>query len=127
MQAAEVVSPGLRKLLVAVMVIFSLLVVDSVYLATITFLQWLNDVTLENAVYQTAFLAHLALGIVIIVPSIVYAILHLRRAIDRPNRIAVRLGLALFVTLVVLLITGIALTRGMPIVEIRDPLGRESL
>ena len=127
MQAAEVVSPGLRKLLVAVMVIFSLLVVDSVYLATVTFLQWLNDVTLENAVYQTAFLAHLALGIVIIVPSIVYAILHLRRAIDRPNRIAVRLGLALFVTLVVLLITGVALTRGMPIVEIRDPLGRESL
>ena len=105
MQAAEVVSPGLRKLLVAVMVIFSLLVVDSVYLATVTFLQWLNDVTLENAVYQTAFLAHLALGIVIIVPSIVYAILHLRRAIDRPNRIAVRLGLALFVTLVVLLLS----------------------
>ena len=62
MQTAEVVSPGLRKLLVAVLVIFSLLVVDSVYLATVTFLQWLNDVTLENAVYQTAFLAHLVLG-----------------------------------------------------------------
>ena len=127
MQSTEVVGPGLRKLLVAVLVLFSLLVVDSVYLATITFLQWLNDVTLENAVYQTAFLAHLVLGIVIIVPSIVYAILHLRRAIDRPNRIAVRLGLALFATLIVVLITGIALTRGIPLVEIRHPVSRESL
>ena len=127
MQSTEVVGPGLRKLLVAVLVLFSLLVVDSVYLATITFLQWLNDVTLENAVYQTAFLAHLVLGVVIIVPSIVYAILHLRRAIDRPNRIAVRLGLALFATLIVVLITGIALTRGIPLVEVRHPVGRESL
>ena len=127
MQSTEVVGPGLRKLLVAVLVLFSLLVVDSVYLATITFLQWLNDVTLENAVYQTAFLAHLVLGVVIIVPSIVYAILHLRRAIDRPNRIAVRLGLVLFATLIVVLITGIALTRGIPLVEVRHPVGRESL
>ncbi len=127
MHTAEVVSPGLRKLLLAVLVIFSLLVVDSVYLATITFLQWLNDVTLENAVYQSAFLAHLVLGIIVIVPSIVYAVLHLRRAIDRPNRIAVRLGLALFFTLVILLVSGIVLTRGMPLVEIRHPVGRESL
>ena len=48
----EVVGPGMRKLLVVVLVLFAILVVDSVYLGAITFLQWLEDVNLEDAVYQ---------------------------------------------------------------------------
>lgn len=115
----------MRKLLVVVLVGFAVLVVDSVYLGAITFLQWLNDVNLEDEVYQSAFLVHLALGFAIVVPAIVYAILHLRRAYDRPNRLAVRLGLVLFATVLVLLASGIALTRGIPLGELRHPVARE--
>ena len=118
----EVVGPGMRKLLVVVLVLFAILVVDSVYLGAITFLQWLEDVNLEDAVYQSAFLVHLALGFAIVIPAIVYAILHLRRAIGQPNRLAVRLGLSLFATVLLLLVSGIALTRGVPLGELRHPL-----
>ena len=121
----QVVGPGMRKLLVVVLVVFAVLVVDSVYLGAITFLQWLNDVNLEDEVYQSAFLVHLALGFAIVVPAIVYAILHLRRAYDQPNRLAVRLGLVLFATVLVLLASGIALTRGIPLGELRHPVARE--
>ena len=115
----------MRKLLLVVLVLFAILVVDSVYLGAVTFLQWLDDVNLEDVVYQSAFLVHLALGFVIVVPAIVYAILHLRRAFHQPNRLAVRLGLTLFATVLLLLGSGIALTRGVPLVELRHPVARE--
>ncbi|MCZ6710506.1 MAG: multiheme c-type cytochrome [Gammaproteobacteria bacterium] len=121
----DVVGPGMRKLLLVVLVLFAVLVVDSVYLGAITFLQWLNGVNLEDEVYQSAFLVHLALGFAIVVPAIVYAILHLRRAFDQPNRLAVRLGLVLFATVLLLLGSGIALTRGIPLGELRHPIARE--
>ena len=121
----DVVGPGMRKLLLVVLVLFAILVVDSVYLGAITFLQWLDDVNLEGEVYQFAFLVHLALGFVIVIPAIVYAILHLRRAFDQPNRLAVRLGLTLFTTVLLLLGSGIVLTRGIPIGELRHPFARE--
>jgi tetratricopeptide (TPR) repeat protein len=120
----EVVGPGMRKLLVFVLVIFAVLVVDSVYLGAITFMQWLRDVELEGEIYQGAFLLHLALGFLLIVPAILFAGVHLARAIDRPNRLAVRLGLALFVVLVLLLASGVMLTRGIPLLEVNDELVR---
>ena len=69
MQSTEVVGPGLRKLLVAVLVLFSLLVVDSVYLATITFLQWLNDVTLEMPSTRPRFWHILSLVLSLLCPQ----------------------------------------------------------
>ena len=79
----EVVGPGLRKLLVLVLVLFAILVVDSIYLGAITFVQWLQGTNLEGELYQGAFLIHLALGFLLIVPAIVFAGAHLARAIDR--------------------------------------------
>lgn len=123
----EVVGPGMHKLLVVVLVLFAILVVDSVYLGTITFLEWRQGIGLQGVVYQSAFLVHLALGFLIIVPAIVYALMHLSRAILQPNRLAVRLGLALFTTVLVLLISGILLTRGLPIFEIQHPSTRTAI
>ena len=123
-RSVPVVGPGLRRLLLAVLTLFALLVVNSTYLGAVTWRQWLTGEQLEDAVYQSMFLAHLALGLAIIVPALVYGIAHLRRAIRRPNRLAVRLGLALFACVLVLLGTGLALTRGLPVVELRDPATR---
>ena len=114
----------MRKLLLAVFVLFALLVVNSAYLGAVTWRQWFSGVGLEDAFYQSMFLAHLALGLAIVLPALVYGVMHLRRALHRPNRLAVRLGLCLFATVIALLATGIALTRGLPVVELRDPTAR---
>ena len=121
----EVVSPRLRKLLVVVFVLFAVLVVDSIYLGSVTFVQWLTGENYEDYVYQSAFLIHLSLGLLIIVPAVAYGLLHLRRAIDYPNRLAVRLGLTLFGVVIVLLVSGLVLTRGIPLIELQHPIARE--
>ncbi len=119
-----VVGPGMRKLLLAVLALFALLVVNSAYLGAVTFRQWLSGLVLEDRVYQAMFLGHLVLGVAIIAPVLIYGVMHLRRAIHRANRLAVRLGLVLFGCVIVLLVTGIALTRGLPAIELRDPVFR---
>ena len=111
----------MRKLLLAVFALFALLVVNSAYLGAVTFRQWYSGLSLEDRVYQAMFFGHLVLGIAIIAPALIYGAMHLRRAIHRPNRLAVRLGLVLFACVIVLLATGIALTRGLPAIELRDP------
>ena len=119
MSMSEVVGPRLRKLLVAVLVLFALLIVNSIYLGAVSLLQWFRDASFEGPLYQSMFLGHLALGFAIALPAIIYAALHLRRAIHRPNRLAIRLGLALFAAVLLLIGTGIALTRGIPLIELR--------
>ena len=120
-----VVGRRLRKLLLVVLALFALLVVNSAYLGAVTWRQWLTGELLEDAAYQAMFLAHLALGLLIIAPAVIYGALHLRRAIGRPNRLAVRLGLTLFACVLLLLGSGLALTRGIPLVELREPVARE--
>ena len=120
-----VVGRRLRQLLFVVLALFALLVVNSAYLGAVTWRQWLTGEMLEDAAYQAMFLAHLALGLLITAPAVIYGALHLRRAIGRPNRLAVRLGLTLFACVLVLLGSGLALTRGFPLVELRDPVARE--
>ncbi len=122
-----VVGPGMRKLLVVVLSLFAILVVDSAYLGTIAFLEWFQGVSLQGVGYQSAFLVHLVLGFVIIVPAIVSAVMHLRRAIGRPNRLAVRLGLGLFATVLVLFVSGLLLTRGLPWFEVQQPATRTTI
>ncbi len=66
------------------------------------------------------FLLHLALGLLITLPVIVFALAHMRRAWQRPNRYAVRAGMGLFFTVLVLLFSGLLLTR-FDFFEINDP------
>ena len=120
-RAIPVVGPGMRKLLLAVLVLFSLLVLNSAYLGAITYREWLTGESLEDAVYLSMFLGHLVLGIAITLPVLVYGVMHLKRAVGRPNRLAVRLGLALLGCVILLLATGFGLTRGIPFIELRDP------
>src|SRR5207248_4252973 len=70
--------------------------------------------------YQIVFLLHLVLGFVVILPVIAFGALHLRNAWRRPNRRAVRAGIALFSTALILLFTGVALAR-FGVFELRDP------
>lgn len=116
------VTPRLRKLLLVVFALVALLGANSLYLAAITLLEWASGVTYQNYFYQYMFLAHLVLGLLLVAPFLVFGVLHLRAAIGRRNRRAVRMGIALFTTSLIVLASGLALTRfGVPRLELRDP------
>jgi hypothetical protein len=123
------IGPRLRILLSIILGLFGLLGANSVYLSSITFLNWLDrdlGVSYENYFYQLMFLGHLILGLLILVPFIVFGIGHMRNSWNRPNRRAVAVGYALFTVSVILLVTGLLLMRVSGF-EIRDPAVRKVL
>jgi tetratricopeptide (TPR) repeat protein len=118
-----VVDARLGRLLGIVFVLFSLLVVNSVYLGVITLLEETRGTVYQDYFYLLMFLLHLALGLLLTAPVIIFALAHMRRAWSRPNRYAVRAGMALFVVALLLLLSGLVLTR-FSFLEINDPLIR---
>ena len=113
-----------------VFALFALLTVNSVYLASITFLEWRGGQTLQNQFYLWNFLAHLVLGFAIVVPTIVFGALHWRNVSKRPNPRAIAAGIATFIAAIALLATGIALTRvefAGTTIGVREPALRETV
>ncbi len=117
------VGPRVRRLLIVVMVGAAALAANSIYLALITFLEWSTGRPLQNYFYQYMFLAHLAMGLLIVVPFIVFVVLHVLAARHRRNRMALRTGYALGGVSLALLATGLILVR-FGWFEIRDPRPR---
>lgn len=118
-----VVTPHLRRLLSVVFLLFALLALNSVYLTSITLLELVTGGTFQNFFYLAMFLVHLILGLLLILPFVVFGAMHLRRAVHRPNRHAVRAGVTLYLTALLLLITGLLLTR-FGFLELNDPILR---
>ncbi|MBS0265907.1 MAG: hypothetical protein JSS02_28510, partial [Planctomycetes bacterium] len=117
------VGPRLKKLFVFVLVLVALLGANSLYLVAITVLEWWRGLTYQNYFYQVMFLLHLVLGLLLIVPFLVFGIIHLVTAKDRRNRRAVRVGYALFVACLAVLITGLMLMR-IGSFDLRQPAAR---
>jgi len=123
------IGPRLRVLLNVVFGLFAVLGANSVYLTTITALNWLeNDqnVSYENYFYQLMFLGHLALGVLITLPVVIFGVMHMLNTYQRPNRKTVYVGYALLVTAMLLLLTGFGLMRFAGF-EIQNPAGRRVL
>src|SRR4051812_9349885 len=114
------VGPRLRVLLAVVFALFALLGANSVYLSSITFLEWWRGLTYQNYFYMVMFGAHLVLGLLIVLPVIVFGCIHIKNSHDRPNRRAVRVGYALFFIALALLFSGVALMR-FDWFSIKDP------
>ena len=117
------VGPRLRILLFCVFGLVALLGANSAYLASITFLEWFKNETYQNYFYQFMFLTHLVLGLLLVLPFVLFGIFHIKNAHNRPNRRAVRVGYGLFAVSLVLLFSGIALTR-LDFFEIKNPAVR---
>ncbi len=115
-----VVSPGLRRLLGLVFLLFALLAVNSLYLGSVTLAEHLLRDSFQGGFYLLMFLAHLLLGLLLLAPFVVFGALHMRRALQRSNRYAVRAGLGLYLTGLVLLLSGVLLTR-FGFFEVNDP------
>lgn len=108
------IGPRLRVLLYFIMGIAAVLAANSVYLSAITYLEWLKadpNSTYQNWFYMVMFGTHLALGLLAVLPIVVFGIIHMKNAHNRPNRRAVRVGYLLFATSLVVLITGLLLMR----------------
>src|SRR5688572_22537975 len=125
------VGPRLRVLLYFIFGLVAILIANSVYLSAITYLEWLKadpGVTYQNWFYMVMFGAHLGLGLLIVLPIVIFGIIHIRNAHDRPNRRAVKVGYLLFATSLVVLITGLMLMRldifQFKSVGIKDPRAR---
>lgn len=120
------VGPRLRIVLHVLFGLFALLSVNSLYLVTIRVAEAASGQVFQDYFYQYMFLAHLALGLLLVLPVIFYGVQHIKNAHDRPNRRAVKVGYALLACALVLLASGLALTRGIPLVELKAPAARES-
>ncbi len=118
------VGPGLKKLLYVVFALFAVMGVNSVYLVSVTLLEYLHKQTYQNYFYQIMFLIHLVLGVLIILPFIAFGIKHIFNTYNRPNKRAVRAGYALFATSLILLGSGIVLTRIDGILVVKDQTAR---
>ncbi len=117
------VGPRLRWVLRGVLALVAVLGANSAYLAAITFLEWLKGLSYQNYFYQLMFLAHLALGLLLVVPFLGFCVAHIRNTRGRPNRRAVRVGWLLFATSLVVLGSGVALMR-VGGFDLKHPFGR---
>ena len=118
------VGPRLRPLLWIILIGFALLGANGVYLSSVTALTWYLTTTQQTPFYMLMIALHLLLGFLLVVPFLVFGFAHLATSWRRPNRAAVRFGLALLATALVILISGLMLVR-LGGFEIRDPRVRE--
>jgi tetratricopeptide (TPR) repeat protein len=118
------VGPRLMRLLQVVFGLFALLCVNSVYLLAVRGLEKATGAVYQNWFSLLMFLGHLVLGAAIVVPVIVFGIVHMRNTHDRRNRRAVKVGYALFAVSLIVLISGIVLTRLEGIIVVKDPTTR---
>ena len=111
------IGPKLRILLYIVFAGFAFLAATGIYLLVISAMDKINT----DQLYTTGFtfwmiLAHTVIGVVGIAPFLLFGLAHWWTARRRDNRVAVRLGVILFLLGTVVVISGVALIQveGMP-------------
>ncbi|MCA9141959.1 MAG: hypothetical protein H6823_09525 [Planctomycetaceae bacterium] len=120
------VSPRLRKLLYFIFALVALLGANAAYLSSITAFEWIQNQTYQNYFYQYMFLAHLVLGLILIVPFVAFGTFHMLAARNRRNRRAVRIGYVLFAAGLIVLISGLLLMR-IAGFDLKQPLARRTV
>ena len=89
------VGPRLRPLLWIILLGFACLGANGVYLSSVTALTWYRGTTQQTSFYMLMVALHLLLGFVLIVPFLIFGFAHLATSWKRPNKTAIRFGLAL--------------------------------
>ena len=118
------IGPKLRKLYHVVLILLALLGANAAYLSSITFLGWWTGASYESQFYLFMILAHIFLGLLIIVPFLIFGVRHLGNTKARKNRRAVNVGYALFFICIVVLISGLLLVRFGELFELKSAWAR---
>jgi tetratricopeptide (TPR) repeat protein len=110
------VGPRLKVLLFAIFAGVALLGATGVYLLAIRALEWRQGQVLTNQFTLSMFIVHVVGGVALVLPFLAFGFIHLATARIRPNQLAVRLGILLFIAGIVVCVTGLALIQlaGMP-------------
>jgi tetratricopeptide (TPR) repeat protein len=103
------IGPRLKILLFIIFAAVALLGATGVYLTAIRVLEWARGQTYTNQFTLGMFMAHEVIGVLIVLPFLVFGFTHLVTARNRPNRVAVRLGIGLFLMSIAAGLTGLAL------------------
>ena len=108
---ATPVGPVQRWLLRALYVLTGLLTATAVYLGGVSAAEAITGASYQGYVYQWTVLVHLAVGLVVILPFLLFVPTHALSARTHPNRRAARIGYALAALAAVVLVSGLALMR----------------
>ena len=123
-RAGRVYTPAigsrLRPLLWIVLIGFALLAANGFYLSSVTALTWYLGTTQQTFFYMLMVALHLALGLALVVPFLIFGFAHLVSSWKRPNKQAIRYGLALLTAGLVTVVSGFILVR-IGGFEVRDP------
>jgi tetratricopeptide (TPR) repeat protein len=111
-----VVSPSLKIVLIFLFLCMALLGVTGFYLLALHVFEAMSGQTYTKQFTLWMFLGHIAVGVVVTLPFLLFGICHWWTARYRPNRLAVKLGLGLFGAGVVVAVSGLALIQlsGLP-------------
>jgi tetratricopeptide (TPR) repeat protein len=115
-----------------VLALVALLVANSAYLAGVTAMEWVsarwgNGETYQDYFYTWMILLHLLLGLLLIGPFLVFGLIHMLTSRNRKNKRAIRIGYALFLTGIAVLVTGVLLTRVSGYFELKDETARSAV
>jgi tetratricopeptide (TPR) repeat protein len=110
------IGPRLKILLFLVFAATAILGVTGIYLLAIDVLERMLQRTYTSIFTLQMFVIHILVGLAIIVPFLVFGFTHLLTALKRKNRLAVKLGIALFISGILVVVTGVALIQlsGLP-------------
>src|SRR5689334_7383451 len=89
------IGPRLKPLLWVVLGGFALLGANGIYLASVTVLGYFQGTRSETFFYYAMFILHLVLGFALLLPFVAFGLVHLATSWKRPNKAAIRYGLAL--------------------------------
>ena len=120
----KAIGPKLRIVFNVVLALLATIGANSAYLAGVTFLQWWTAQTYEDVFYSWMFLGHIVLGLLIVVPFLIFGIIHMLNTKDRKIRRTVMIGYALFSVCILVLVSGFLLMRIDGLIELRSPTGR---
>ena len=111
-------TPALKKLLIFLIAPgIAVLGANSVYLAAITFLGYRRGANFETPFYLWMFALHLGLGLLLVLPFLYFAFVHLRNTRTRRNKRVKRPGYALLACCLGVIVTGLLMTLRMLPVE----------
>jgi hypothetical protein len=103
------VGPRLKVLLAVIFAGAAVLGATGVYMLAIDVFEKARSITYTNQFTLWMILVHVLVGTLLVVPFLIFGFVHLASARHRKNRIAVRLGISLFITCILVGLTGLAL------------------
>ena len=111
------IGPKLKVVLAAIFAFVAVLGATGAYLSAVTFLNWYKSPQTYTSPFTLwMFIGHVGIGVAAILPFLFFGAYHFITARTRPNKIAVRLGLIMFATGILVCASGLALIQleGLP-------------